>query len=179
MNIWHEISDDRIKPNDFYAVIEISKGSKLKYELDKDTGMMLVDRVLHTSTHYPCNYGFIPKTYADDKDPLDVLVLCSENIQPMSLIRCYPIGVLIMEDGGDRDEKIIAIPFADPMYNSYRDMSELHKHIFDEMSHFFTVYKHLEGKVTTVETVKPRVDAERVIAECIEAYNEKFNNRKK
>lgn len=178
MNIWHEISDERIKPNDFYAVIEISKGSKLKYELDKDTGMMLVDRVLHTSTHYPCNYGFIPKTYADDKDPLDVLVLCSENIQPMSLIRCYPIGVLIMEDGGDRDEKIIAIPFADPMYNCYRDMNELHKHIFDEMSHFFTVYKHLEGKTTTVETVKPRCDAEKVISECIQAYHDKFSKRK-
>ena len=91
-NIWHDISPDRIQPEDFVAVIEIPKGSKKKYELDKETGLIILDRVLYTSTHYPANYGFIPRTYGDDGDPLDVLVVCSESIDPMTLVRCYPIG---------------------------------------------------------------------------------------
>ena len=139
MNIWHDISPKRINTEDFIAVIEISKGSKKKYELDKETGLLILDRILYTSTHYPANYGFIPRTYAQDKDPLDVLVLCSEQIISMSLVQCYPIGVISMVDGGDSDEKIIAIPFGDPMYNGYKDISDLPKHIFDEMSHFFSV----------------------------------------
>ena len=114
MNIWHDIDSSRITRKDFEAVIEISKGSKMKYELDKETGLLKLDRVLHTSTHYPANYGFIPKTYADDNDPLDVLVLCSEQIETMALVRCYPIGVISMVDGGHADDKIIAIPFGDP-----------------------------------------------------------------
>ena len=113
-NIWHDISPSRIQPEDFVAVIEIPKGSKKKYELDKETGLIILDRVLHTSTHYPANYGFIPRTYGDDGDPLDVLVLCSEEIDPLTLVRCYPIGYISMLDGGKNDEKIIAIPFSDP-----------------------------------------------------------------
>ena len=99
MNLWHDISPERMQPEDFLAVIEIEKGSKNKYEMDKDTGMLRLDRILYTSTHYPANYGFIPRTWADDGDPLDVLVLCSESIRPMSLVRCFPIGVITMEDG--------------------------------------------------------------------------------
>ena len=110
MNIWHDIAPSRVKPEDFWAVIEIEKGSKNKYELDKETGMLRLDRILYTSTHYPANYGFIPRTWAEDGDPLDVLVLCSESIRPLSLVRCFPIGVISMEDGGSQDEKIIAIP---------------------------------------------------------------------
>ena len=105
MNIWHDISEERIYPTDFMAVIEIEKGSNKKYELDKETGMLSLDRILFTATHYPMNYGFIPRTYGDDKDPLDVLVLCSESILPMTLVRCYPIGVMKMEDGGMGDER--------------------------------------------------------------------------
>ena len=116
-----------------------------KYELDKETGLIILDRILYTSTHYPANYGFIPRTYADDNDPLDVLVLCSEPILPMSLVQCYPIGVFTMLDQGKLDEKIIAIPFKDPNNNVYKDISELPEHIFREMSHFFSVYKTLEG----------------------------------
>ena len=123
MNIWHDIDSSRIKPEDFMVVIEIPKGSKAKYELDKQTGILKLDRILHTSTHYPANYGFIPRTYADDMDPLDVLVLCSEQIYPMTLIRCYPIGVITMLDNGHNDEKIIAIPYSDPTYNEYKDIS--------------------------------------------------------
>lgn len=174
MNIWHDIDASRISSNDFMAVIEIPKGSKTKYELDKQTGMLKLDRILHTSTHYPANYGFIPRTYADDLDPLDVLVLCSEKISSSTLVRCYPIGVMTMVDNGDNDEKIIAIPYDDPTYNSYKDISELPKHIFDEMCHFFTVYKELEGKKTAVDEVKGVKDAVEIIDHCIESYKKKF-----
>ncbi len=173
-NIWHDISPSRINPEDFIAVIEIEKGSKNKYELDKETGHIILDRILYTSTHYPANYGLIPRTYAEDGDPLDVLVVCSENILPMSLVRCYPIGVMTMLDSGKRDEKIIAIPFEDPTYNEYRDISELPTHIYNEMRHFFTVYKSLEGKETIVDDVAGADQARRVIQEALDAYIEKF-----
>lgn len=174
MNIWHDIDSSRISPTDFMVVIEIPKGSKTKYELDKQTGTLKLDRILHTSTHYPANYGFIPRTYADDLDPLDVLVLCSERIYPLTLVRCYPIGVITMLDNGRNDEKIIAIPFEDPTYNSYKDISELPSHIFDEMTHFFTVYKSLENKETVVDEVKGADEAVKVITETIANYTEKF-----
>ena len=104
--------------------VEIEKGGKCKYELDKQTGLLMLDRILYTSTHYPANYGFIPRSYAEDFDPLDVLLLCSESIYPMTLVQCYPIGVISMMDNGRLDDKIIAIPFGDPMYNSYTDISK-------------------------------------------------------
>ena len=170
MNILHDISEDRIKPDDFIAVIEISKGSKSKYELDKETGFLRLDRVLYTSTHYPANYGFIPRTSADDGDPLDVLVLCAEPILPMTLVRCYPIGVINMVDDGKRDEKIIAIPFSDPVYNGYHDISELPQHVFSEMEHFYTVYKQLEHKETAVEPALGVRAALRIISETIQQY---------
>ena len=146
-SIWHTMSTQRVTPTDFVCVIEISKGSKNKYELDKETGLLILDRILHTSTHYPANYGFIPRTYGDDGDPLDVLLLCSEPVQPMTLVRAYPIGVISMLDNGKNDEKIIAVPFNDPNYNCYHDISELPGHVVDEMEHFFTVYKALENRL--------------------------------
>lgn len=174
LNIWHDIDSSRITPNDFMVVIEIPKGSKTKYELDKHTGLLELDRVLYTSTHYPANYGFIPRTYADDLDPLDVLVLCSVPVHPMTLIRCYPIGVITMLDNGHRDEKIIAIPFSDPTYNGFKDISNLPAHIFNEMSHFFSVYKALENKETAVEEVMGEEEAVKIISSAIVAYKEKF-----
>lgn len=175
MNIWHDISPKRINAEDFMAVIEITKGGKAKYEMDKETGLLRLDRVLYTSTHYPANYGFIPRTYASDGDPLDVLVLCSENIVPMSLIRCYPIGVIIMDDGGKKDEKIIAIPFDDPTYNSYKDIKELPSHIYEEMQHFFKVYKELEaGRDTEIEMVWGPEEAREIIISCLERYLNDF-----
>ncbi|MGN0497911.1 MAG: inorganic diphosphatase [Acutalibacteraceae bacterium] len=174
MNIWHDIDSSRIGENDFIAVIEIPKGSKCKYEMDKQTGLLKLDRILYTSTHYPANYGFIPRTYGDDLDPLDVLVLCSEDVYPMTLIRCYPIGVIRMVDNGRNDEKIIAIPFNDPTYNEYTDISQLPKHIFTEMCHFFTVYKSLENKDTAVDEVQGVEVAREVIKAAIESYNDKF-----
>lgn len=169
-NIWHDISPKRITPEDFVAVIEIPRGSKKKYELDKETGHIILDRVLYTATHYPANYGLIPRTLADDDDPLDVMVVCSESIEPMTLVRCYPIGVISMLDQGKLDEKIIAIPFNDPNYNAYHDISELPHHVFDEMRHFFSVYKTLEGKDTAVDEVKDRKTAVEIIDRSIESY---------
>ena len=176
MNIWHDIDPKSITATDFIAVIEIPKGSKCKYELDKYTGLLKLDRILYTSTHYPANYGFIPRTYADDGDPLDVLVLCSEPIYPMTLIRVYPIGVMRMTDGGKMDDKIIAIPFSDPTYLGISSIDELPPHIFDEIMHFFSVYKQLENKQTAVKTLLDRAEAEEIVRETIEAYNERFQN---
>ena len=173
-NIWHDISPERITPEDFIAVIEIGKGSKKKYELDKQTGMLILDRILYTSTHYPTNYGFIPRTYADDDDPLDVLVFSSEAIDPLVTVRCYPIGMINMTDNKKNDEKIIAIPFADPMFNSYKDIADLPSHIFDEIKHFFSVYKMLEGKETSIEEVKHRDESLKSIRKAIGMYNKKF-----
>lgn len=173
-NIWHDISPKRISAEDFMAVIEITKGSKKKYELDKETGYLMLDRILYTSTHYPANYGFIPRTYGDDGDPLDVVVICSEVIDPMTLVRCYPIGVIAMKDSGKLDEKIISIPFNDPNYNTYKDISELPKHVFDEMTHFFSVYKNLEDKETVVDEVRNREAAIEIISKSINNYITEF-----
>lgn len=173
-NIWHDISPKRITPQDFICVIEISKGSKKKYELDKETGFIILDRILHTATHYPANYGFIPRTYGDDNDPLDVLLICSESLEPMSLVRAYPIGVIKMMDNGRNDEKIIAIPFNDPTYNQYTNIDQLPKHIFTEMRHFFSVYKNLESKTTAVDEVQARPAAVEVIKNAIDNYVENF-----
>ena len=149
-NIWHNIDPARIHPEDFICVVEISKGSKKKYELDKETGLLMLDRILYTSTHYPANYGFIPRTYGDDGDPLDVLLLCSEPLEPMTLVRAYPIGVINMIDGDRNDEKIVAIPYNDPNYNN------------------------LENKTTAVDEISARVDAVKVVDEAIDRYVEVF-----
>lgn len=174
MNIWHDISPKRITPEDFICVIEIQKGSKKKYELDKETGLIILDRILYTSTHYPSNYGLIPRTYGDDGDPLDVLLLCSEPLESLTLCRAYPIGYINMIDNGRNDEKIIAIPFNDPNYNMYTDIDQLPKHIFDEMKHFFSVYKNLENKETAVDEVRGRKEAVKVIEDGINRYIENF-----
>ena len=175
MNLWHDIRPSRMKPDDFLAVIEIEKGSKNKYELDKETGALKLDRILYTSTHYPANYCFIPRTYAEDGDPLDVLVLCSEPIRPLSLVRVYPVGYIEMKDSNDIDEKILAIPFEDPMYNAYKSIDQLPSHISEEMSHFFSVYKHLEhGKEAEVGGVYGPAEAIDVIKAAFDRYIEKF-----
>lgn len=177
MNIQHDISPDRIGVDRFDAVIEIPKGSKVKYEMDKDTGLIRMDRVLYTSTHYPANYGFIPRTYAEDNAPLDVLVICSENVVPMTLIECYPIGVISMVDSSYKDKKIIAIPFGDPTYNKINEITGLPKHIFDEMKHFFSVYKALEGKETALENIENVEVAKDIIQKSIDRYIELIVNK--
>ena len=175
MNIWHDINGERIKKDDFVAIIEIQKNGRNKYELDKETGMLKLDRVLYTATHYPANYGFIPKTYAGDNDPLDVLVICQESMYPLTLVECYPICEKKIIDGNEADEKIIAITKNYPYFNCYRDINALPNHISNEIMHFFEVYKQLEGKKTTVDKVYGREEAEKIIKQSIECYKEKFN----
>jgi len=174
MNIWHDIDNDRITQDEFIACIEIPKGSKKKYELDKETGLIILDRILYTSTHYPANYGFIPRTYSDDRDPLDVLVLSNESFDPLVLVRCKPIGVVKMIDEEATDEKIISVCINDPSMNIYNDISELPEHLFEEIKHFFTVYKQLEGKTTVVTDVFGEKEAKKVIQESIDAYNQLY-----
>lgn len=179
MNIWHDIDPKVITPEDFSAVIEIPKGSNCKYELDKYTGLLRLDRILYTSTHYPANYGFIPRTYADDGDPLDVLVLCNESVLPLTLVRVFPIGVMRMIDDGAIDDKIIAVPYSDPSYNQISSIKDLPHHIFAEMMHFFTVYKQLENKQTAVKELFDRDEAIRIISEAIASYEASFGANEK
>lgn len=174
MNPWHDFRDERITPEKFIAVIEIPKGSKNKYELDKESGLLILDRILYTSTHYPANYGFIPRTLSEDGDPLDVLVLCQEKLEPLSIIECYPIGMITMIDEDEADEKIVAIPVNDPFLNSYNDLSELPQHQFHEIKHFFEVYKFLENKETRVDNIVGRQDAIAAIEKCKAAYKNRF-----
>lgn len=178
MNIWRDIARDRIKEDDFYAVVEITKGSKMKYELDKETGLLVLDRILYTSTHYPANYGLIPRTLAGDGDPMDVLILSSEPLLPLSLVRCYPIGVIVMNDNGSTDEKIIAIPFSDPTYNNYKSIRDLPSHIFEEMQHFFRVYKELENKPTSVSETFDVDVAVKIVQKSIDEYIEKILSKR-
>lgn len=174
MNPWHDFDKNRITSERFIAVIEIPKGSKNKYELDKESGLLRLDRILYTSTHYPANYGFIPRTLSEDNDPLDVLVLCQETLEPLSIVECYPIGMITMIDENEADEKIVAIPVNDPFLNSYNDISELPQHQFNEIKHFFEVYKFLENKETRVDNIVGRTDAIKAIDLCKQAYENKF-----
>ena len=171
MNVWKDFNKDRISPEEFVAYIEIEAGSKNKYELDKETGLIILDRVLFTSTHYPMNYGFIPLTISEDKDPLDVFVLCSQPIEKMSLVKCYP-----MRDRNEMDEKIIAIPFGDPQYNGYKDISELPAHILQELEHFLSVYKQLENKKVEILSTGGSQDAKDCIKKCMVEFEKYMKN---
>ena len=175
MNVWHEISKSRITSEQFLAYVEIQAGCKNKYELDKETGLLKLDRILYTSTHYPANYGFIPRTFALDDDPLDVLILCSEPILPMTLVECLPIGVIKMYDQGSNDEKIVAVCKGDPFYNTCKSIHDLPNHILAEFKHFFEVYKELEEKDTFVTEIDDADEAKRIIEECIERYDNKLS----
>ncbi len=176
MNPWKDIDPKLITPEEFITVIEISKGMKNKYELDKETGLLKLDRILYTSTHYPQNYGFIPLTLAEDHDPLDVLLITSEAIQPLTIVTSRPIGMIDMYDQGDRDVKILAVCPSDPFYSNYHDISELPKHITDEIEYFFETYKVLEGKTTKVPGTQGREAAIEVIKQNIADYKKKYIN---
>lgn len=160
---------------EFPVLIEISKGSKNKYEVDKVTGILRLDRVLYTSTHYPHNYGYIPLTLSDDGDALDVLVISSEEMIPFSFTMCKAIGVIKMIDSGKYDYKILAVPLNDPFYKNYEGIDELPLHLVDEIEHFFSVYKHLEGKETEVLGLSDSNEARSIIRESIDLFNKKEN----
>ncbi len=171
---WHSISPGEDCPNTVTAIIEIPKGSKAKYEIDKESGLLKLDRILFSSVMYPANYGFIPQTYCDDNDPLDILVLCSADVYPMSIIDAKVIGVMHMIDGGEQDDKIIAVAKNDMSVNYINDLSELPPHAMKEVVRFFQDYKALEEKNVTIEHLLGKRYAYKVIEESIELYKKTF-----
>ncbi|MBS1577959.1 MAG: inorganic diphosphatase [Bacteroidetes bacterium] len=173
---WHGISPGENAPRIVNAIIEIPQGSRAKYEIDKDTGLLKLDRVIYSSFYYPSNYGFIPQTYGDDKDPLDILVLTSMPVQPMCLMEAKVIGVMQMIDSGDADDKIIAVANRDPSVNHYNNIEELQKHFFDEMRHFFEEYKKLENKTVVVEEFGDKVKALKIVEDGINFYKQTFKS---
>lgn len=174
MNAWKDIDISLITPEKFLTCVEIGKGMKNKYELDKATGLLKLDRILFSSTHYPQNYGFIPRTLAEDHDPLDVLLIMSEAVQPLTLVESKAIGMIEMVDSGDRDVKILAVCTNDPFYKDYEDISQLPKHITDEIEYFFETYKVLEGKTTLVPGTFGRGKALEVIRQNIQDYKDAY-----
>lgn len=175
-NPWHDVARGNDAPKVVNGIIEIPKGSKAKYELDKESGLLKLDRVLFSAVHYPAAYGFIPQTYCDDKDPLDILVLCSVDIVPMCLVEAKVIGVMQMIDGDEEDDKIIAVAAHDISVNHFNDIADLPPHTLNEMQRFFEDYKALEHKSVTVERFMGREDAYRIIEDSITLYNETFPN---
>lgn len=175
---WHGVHYGEHAPRIVNAVIEIPQGSRCKYEIDKPTGLLRLDRVIFSSFYYPINYGFIPQTYGGDKDPLDILVITSLSVQPLTLMDAKVIGVMQMVDGGDPDDKIIAVAATDPGVNHYNNIEELPKHFFDELRHFFEEYKKLENKSVVVEDFGDKAKALAIVEEAIEFYKENFGNKK-
>jgi inorganic pyrophosphatase len=169
---WHDVTPGEGIPAQFMAVIEIPAGSNVKYELDKKTGLLRLDRVLYSAVHYPANYGFIPQTFAEDDDPLDVLVLCQEPVVPLTLIEARAIGMMTMLDGGKPDHKILAVAVHDPEYNSFAEASDLPTHRLTMLRRFFLDYKKLEGKAVEVEDFQPKAFALPIIDQALERYSE-------
>ena len=170
MHPWHDVSWGTDIRDYFLAVVEIPEGSKVKYELDKTTGMLRADRVLYSAVHYPANYGFIPQTYCGDGDPLDVLVLCQQPLAPLSLARARAIGVIPMTDDRGQDDKIIAVHVDDPQFSHYRDIGALPPHTLSELERFFLDYKTLEHKQVAIEKLQGHREAEAVIEQAIQLY---------
>lgn len=176
---WHDVSIGEGAPEEVNALIEIPKGSKVKYELDKETGLLLVDRVLYSSVIYPANYGFIPRTLGDDDDPLDLLVVMQEPVQALSILRARPIGMMHMVDEGQNDEKIICIHLDDPEYRNFDHFEQLPEHRLHELRRFFQDYKILEGKEVDVGDLEGPEKALETIEHAMKLYEEHFAPAKK
>ncbi|OQW50410.1 MAG: inorganic pyrophosphatase [Proteobacteria bacterium SG_bin7] len=174
MNPWHDVFIGDLVPNIVTAVVEVPKGSKIKYELDKETGLIRVDRILFSSVHYPANYGFIPQTYGEDNDPLDILVLGQETVVPLAILRANPIGVMKMLDQGEADDKIIAVHTDDAEFNHIKSLDDLPPHRMKEIQVFFEHYKELENKIVNVEEFFGQEEAFKIIKECTERYKKTF-----
>lgn len=172
---WHDLNPGEDVPKEFYAVIEIPLGSNVKYELDKPSGLIKVDRVLYSAVYYPTNYGFIPQTLAEDGDPLDVLVLCQEAVVPLALIHARAIGLMTMVDYGTLDHKVIAVATEDPEFNGYTEANEIPSHYLLMLRRFFQDYKQLEQKAVEVEEIGPSNTAYPVIRSALERYAEKYS----
>jgi len=176
MHPWHDVTYGDDAPNIVVSLIEVPKGSKIKYELDKPSGLLIVDRILHSAVHYPANYGFIPQTYCDDKDPLDILVIGQETFVPGVLLNAKPIGVMKMIDGGEEDDKIIAVHANDPEYAHFNDISELPPHRMKEIRSFFEDYKKNENKEVQVNEFFGAEEARKIVNSSIELYKENFQH---
>jgi inorganic pyrophosphatase len=170
---WHDVIPGENLPAEFTAVIEIPTGSKVKYELDKVTGLLKLDRMLYSAVHYPANYGFIPQTFAEDDDPLDVLVLCQEPVAPLTLVYARAIGLMTMVDSGKKDHKILAVALHDPEYNFITEFDELAPHRLEMLRRFFQDYKQLEGKAVEVDKFQSREAALPIIESALETYSRK------
>jgi inorganic pyrophosphatase len=174
---WHGVSPGESAPRIVNAVIEIPKGSRAKYEIDKASGLLKLDRVIYSSFMYPINYGFIPQTLGDDKDPLDILVLSSISVQPLCLMEARILGVMQMVDHGDADDKIIAVATNDPSVNYMNNIEELPQHFFNELRNFFEEYKKLENKVVKVEEFQDKASALKIIETALDLYKDTFHDK--
>ena len=173
MHPWHEVELDLNHPDIIPAIIEVPKGSQIKYELDKRSGLVRVDRILYSAVHYPANYGFIPQTYCDDNDPLDILVLGQESVAPLSIMRARPIGVMKMIDAGEADDKIIAIHEDDMQYNCYHHIDDLPPHTLKTLKRFFEDYKILENKEVKIESFLGPEKAKEILKKAFDLYQQK------
>jgi inorganic pyrophosphatase len=171
MHAWHDVTPGEGLPTRFTAVIEIPMGSSVKYELDKETGLLRLDRILYSAVYYPANYGFVPQTLAEDDDPLDVLVLCQEPVAPLTLVEARAIGLMTMIDAGKKDHKILAVAVNDPEYNGFREAAELPAHRLNMLRRFFQDYKTLEGKAVEVDELEPAAAALPVIEDALARYS--------
>jgi inorganic pyrophosphatase len=178
MHPWRDLDPGKNTPEEFDVVIEIPLGSNVKYELDKETGMLRMDRVLYSAMYYPANYGFIPRSLSDDSDPLDVLVLCQEPVAPLTILHARAIGIMSMKDSGVNDHKIIAVATADPEYNHYRQPGELPPHKLAMLRRFFQDYKQLEMKSVKVGDIASAEEALPVITSSLKRYKSKFRSRR-
>jgi inorganic pyrophosphatase len=168
---WHDVTPGEDMPQEFNTIVEIPFGSSVKYELDKASGLIKLDRVLYSAVYYPANYGFVPQTLAEDDDPLDVLVLCQETVVPLTLIHARTIGLMTMIDAGKKDHKIIAVATEDPEFNSYREASEMPGHRLTMLRRFFQDYKQLEGKAVEVDEIQPAKEAFPIIEDALARYS--------
>lgn len=171
INPWHDVSPGEDIPQEFQAIIEIPFGSSVKYEMDKNSGLIKLDRVLYSAVYYPANYGFVPQTLAEDDDPLDVLVLCQESVVPLTLMHARCIGLMTMIDAGKKDHKIIAVATEDPEFNSYREAAEMPPHRLTMLRRFFQDYKLLEGKAVEVDEIQPAKVAFPIIEDALARYS--------
>ena len=174
MNLLHEITAGNNVPDIINCIIEIPKGSKNKYEIDKETGLIMLDRAMHTSQDYPFDYGFMPQSHWEDGDPLDVVVLTTYPLAPGILVKVRPVGIVNMIDDGDSDAKIIAVPDKDPRWDDVQDLNDVNKHTVKEIEHFFLTYKQIQKKEVSIDGIGNKADAQAAILKSQELYKEKF-----
>lgn len=175
MNLLHDLTPGKKVPDEITVVVEINKGSKNKYELDKETGLIMLDRAMYTSQDYPFDYGFVPQTHWHDGDPLDVVLLTTNPLIPGLLLAARPIAVLDMIDDGESDAKVIAVPVKDPRFAEIKDLSDINPHTIEEIKHFFETYKQIQKKVVTIPTIRDAKAAKEVVVEAVELYKKEFN----